>query len=270
MISPLGVSIPFSSALETFINNKLYNSYDNWFINIRTWYEHYVDCIDGNVDTKTKILKLHKTKLAKEIADDINNFLHILHDKNYENLNVIFYYPTYRTIEKNVDNFRTLDDIKGFKHVVRHYEKTMVSSITTYADISINKLDYILPLVPKTIITTHAAMDLLNFTAINNNALLEPFTGKLKDKKEWYTKYHPIGKKDMSVFPFIEELYWILGDKHFIKPYPSKIREQLYDLAIKKNWSQSTGRIKVRMDLRTYEPDIYRLVDSNKKLYRPR
>jgi len=270
MISPLGISIPFSSVLETLVSNNLQNQYMNWFINIRTWYEHYMDCLDGNVEVKTRILKLHKTTLAKEIADDINNFLHILNDKRYENLNIVFYYPTYRTIEKYVSNFRTIDDFKGFKHIVRYYEKTMLNAIISYADINVNKIDYVLPLVPKTIITTHAPMDLLNFTSISDNVLLEPFTGKLKLKRDWYTKYHPLGKKDMSVFPFVEELFWILGDKHFVKPYPVKIRERLYELAIKKNWTYTTGKVKVRMDLRLYEPEIYRLVSRNKKFYRPR
>jgi hypothetical protein len=85
--------------------------------------------------------------------------------------------------------------------------------------------------------------------------LLESHTGKLKPRYEWGSKFYPLGDRDMSHLPFIEKLLLIFGDKVLIQPALTKIRQQVYDVSIKRGWTSMTTKAKVVMDLSTDIPE---------------
>jgi hypothetical protein len=263
-IGDTGIHMSTSAPLETFLNLGLYENYDYWYINIYTLIRNFVECIEGNTAEKVKLFKMHQfSKIIEELSNDINVMLEHIGDK----INVFFYRPSYSLIEKRLDNFRSINEFKSIKYQLLKYQKQLSKSLEANIKASIVDTNHRLPKNDNVIITTHIPNDLLNFLYNKNIILLESYTGAIKKKSEWYTKYHKLGKKDMSVFPFLEELYWILGDNIFIKPYPVKVRERLYEVALKKNWNTSTGRNKVIYDLRYNYKELYDKIKSIKRMY---
>ena len=118
----------------------------------------------------------------------------------------------------------------------------------------------------KVLITTHLPVDLLNIRILKNLLLLESYTGKLKNSKEWYNKYHKIGKLNLDIFPFVEEIYYILGDDYMVRPMKLALRRDLHQLAATKNWTQYTDWVKVKSDL--LKSSIFnKLIKNYKRLY---
>ena len=122
-----------------------------------------------------------------------------------------------------------------------------------------NKRDHKLPELglkgKKVIITTHIAVDLFNSCV---TALLESHTGKLKKENEYNTKYHSIGKNDLTMLPWIQELYYILGDHNLIVGVKNiLIRKKILELAKRFNWTPSTSKVKVMVNLSTSEANMY-------------
>lgn len=115
------------------------------------------------------------------------------------------------------------------------------------------------------LITSHACMDLLNKNV--DMIMLESHTGKIKNKYEWYTKYHNIGSKPMQVFPFMEELLYVLGDGAYVYHMPVSLRTQLHTVAVECNWTFRTTRDKILTDIRHKCPEIHDLLKHFKNSY---
>ncbi len=101
----------------------------------------------------------------------------------------------------------------------------------------------------KVLITTSVVADLLNVKNIRQLSLLESHTGRLKEKIDWNTKYHSIGSKPLEVFPFMEELLYILGDNTITCPLKLSVRTELFNIAHDNNWTGKTTREKVIYDI---------------------
>ena len=114
------------------------------------------------------------------------------------------------------------------------------------------------------LLTTHLTVDLLN--QHNKITLLESNTGKVKSKYEWYTKYHPIGKRDLDTIPMVEEVLYILGDHNMVIPAPLTTRLELYQVAIDRRWTSKTTREKIVADLRSVG-SLYPYVEKHKRMY---
>ena len=263
-IGDTGIHMSTSVPLETLLRLELYKEFNFWYINIYTLIRNFLDCIEGDTDDKVKMFKKHQfDRFVKELSNDINVIAELLGDK----ITVYLYRPDYTKLSKNLDNFKQLDEFTSIRYYLLKYQKQISESVETNIKFSVTDTNHRLPKNNNVLITTHIPMDLLNFSNNHNVFLLESFTGVLKGRKEWNTKYHKLGKKDMSVFPFYEELYWILGDNMFIKPQPVKVREQLYKVALDKNWNSSTGKNKMLYDLHSKMPDLYKQIKSIKRFY---
>lgn len=116
----------------------------------------------------------------------------------------------------------------------------------------------------KCLLTTSYPVDLLNHNL--TFTLLESHTGKLKEKWEWYTKYHKIGSKDMSVFPFLEVMLYFLGDTTMVSPVGLSARNELHKLAVLNNWTARTSKDKVISDIYK-NPMLKDIYTKYKKLY---
>lgn len=115
----------------------------------------------------------------------------------------------------------------------------------------------------KLLMTTNIVCDLLNPGHID---LLESHTGRLKSKSELYSKYHKVGKEDLSHLPFQQELLYILGDTHIVRPLSIIIRRSLLAASVKYNWNVRTTSEKIKFNLRM-EPDLREVINSFKPIY---
>ncbi len=111
------------------------------------------------------------------------------------------------------------------------------------------------------LLTTSVPVDLLNK---GNITLLESHTGKIKTKSEFNSKFHKLGKADLSNMPFIEELVYILGDTSFVLPLKVSVRRPLYELSIEKNWTYRTSRDKVLSDIKNNDELKFILKDFSR------
>lgn len=115
----------------------------------------------------------------------------------------------------------------------------------------------------KLLITTNIVSDLFFQGHID---LLESHTGKVKSKSQLNSKYHKVGKADLSHLPFSQELLYILGDKNIVRPLNLMIRKSLLDTSVKFNWNVRTTSEKIRFNLRMV-PELKDIISQFKSIY---
>ena len=213
-----------------------------------------------SVDEKDKISLITDKNFTKELNQEIDTLVNLY---NNTDLTVVIFIPDY---DKVMDSFN--------KHKVSEFTKPMVEllAVRDYLknytpDGLINSITggFNIPRMEGNILlTTHLTVDLLN--QHNKITLLESNTGKVKSKYEWYTKYHPIGKRDLDTIPMVEEVLYILGDHNMVIPAPLTTRLELYQVAIDRRWTSKTTREKIVADLRSVG-SLYPYVEKHKRMY---
>ena len=160
------------------------------------------------------------------------------------------FYPDYTNVYKGYNLGKDTAITKVYEeHLNIKSILNKVSNSDTIESINSGK-GYKLPtLEGKILLTTNIAVDLFNHN--RNIDLIESNTGVVKSKYSFNSKYHTVGKNDLSNLPFIEEIYYILGDKTIVIPTKLSTRRELLELAIKKNWTPMTTRDKVLNDIKT-------------------
>ena len=212
-----------------------------------------------SVDEKDKISLITDKNFTKELNQEIDTLVNLYN----KDLTVVIFIPDY---DKVMDSFN--------KHKVSEFTKPMVEllAVRDYLknytpDGLINTITggFNIPRMEGNILlTTHLTVDLLN--QHNKITLLESNTGKVKSKYEWYTKYHPIGKRDLDTIPMVEEVLYILGDHNMVIPAPLTTRLELYQVAIDRRWTSKTTREKIVADLRSVG-SLYPYVEKHKRMY---
>ena len=213
-----------------------------------------------SVDEKDKISLITDKNFTKELNQEIDTLINLY---NNTDLTVVIFIPDY---DKVMDSFN--------KHKVSEFTKPMVEllAVRDYLknytpDGLINTITggFNIPRMEGNILlTTHLTVDLLN--QHSKITLLESNTGKVKSKYEWYTKYHPIGKRDLDTIPMVEEVLYILGDHNMVIPAPLTTRLELYQVAIDRRWTSKTTREKIVADLRSVG-SLYPYVEKHKRMY---
>lgn len=213
-----------------------------------------------SVAEKDKISLITDKNFTKELNQEIDTLVNLY---NNTDLTVVVFIPDY---DKVMDSFN--------KHKVSEFTKPMVEllAVRDYLknytpDGLINTITggFNIPRMEGNILlTTHLTVDLLN--QHNKITLLESNTGKVKSKYEWYTKYHPIGKRDLDTIPMVEEVLYILGDHNMVIPAPLTTRLELYQVAIDRRWTSKTTREKIVADLRSVG-SLYPYVEKHKRMY---
>ena len=99
------------------------------------------------------------------------------------------------------------------------------------------------------LLLTHMVPDLVTLRS-NDIELLESHTGVVKPSTMWGTKYHPVGKRDLSHLPMLDILLYIFGDKTVVLPEAIGVRREVYDTSIEKRWTPRTTRMKITSDLK--------------------
>jgi len=196
-----------------------------------------------NYKDKDKIYR--SPYLVQDIIEEVNviNSLYV-NSKCKPVLFIPKYEEVYKSLNKNKKDTMTKAYIEqqyiynALKNVVLRVDMEILANTNKLPDSYDNML-----------ITTSNLPDLLNVNRIRNLFLLESHTGKLRSKKEFNLKYHPIGKRPLSLFPFMEELVYLLGDKRFVRPVSISLRVKLYELALDNKWTYNTTRSKVISDI---------------------
>ena len=259
-VTPLGLSIGTGLAVETMFpgvekfdsartppNEVKPDDYDVHIYNVYTLMRNVL----SSIKFKDKELLLTEPGVHEALVNDMY-LLHNLYD-GYP-AEIVFYLPNYDNLYKVYN--------KGKGDVYQAYERHrfMVSNVSKI------KLPY--PVTRsrpnglmsasrvKALLLTHYTVDLLNIDNLSKLDLLESHTGKVKSREEWYTKYHKIGKRDLSFMPFHKRLLYILGDGSVVNPLPVGRRVAFYEVTATRGWNQKSSPDMVARRCKEFINDI--------------
>lgn len=158
----------------------------------------------------------------------------------------VIFIPDYSKVYKNMNNGKETGITKAYIENEKILSK--LKNFRLDKDIHVFKGNYKLPSAEgRILITTSIPIDLLNKGL--NLELLESHTGKLKTKKDFYTKFHKLGKNSLEHIPFLQETLYYMGDGSIVLPQPLKIRRMFYELSVDRNWTSRTTSMKIRDDI---------------------
>lgn len=220
--------------------------YQQFWINVDTLFRNMIQSADKNAVTNTGY-----KEAASVLADEMDTIVSLLNNEGQGTTSPVFYVCDYKHALRNLHKAISLrkDTTAKQLHYTNLRDKTMKYLKESRSDIKF---------FPGTIRTsnninglmlTHLPIDLLANRFFGRLDLLESNTGKLKKKHQWNTKYYPVPGKNMNILPFNRMLLMVLGDKPMIQPSPSKLRNQIMDVAEKRKWTPATTKDKCHLDL---------------------
>lgn len=258
----IGTSMAFESVFtgrlpaydpeRTIPNQVILSNYNVCFVNISTLFRN----IAGAVGKEVK-LQANENDYAEVIEQEMDIIQSLFRVEGGGTSTPIFYTMAYdRAVSKAKSK---IVDLRQDKTDLQKHEKALLvktlEKLKSIPTIERYK-DYIkASSSTRALIITHVPYDLLSHEKLGRLDLLESHTGKLKPRYEWSSKYYPLGDRDMSHLPFMEKLLLIFGDKVLIQPALTKIRQQVYDVSIKRGWTSMTTKAKIVMDLSTDIPE---------------
>lgn len=258
-LSSFGISIGTGLALES-IFDVTTERYDKTRvipekIRIDDYKIHYFNIftiarnIISALTIKNSIDLLYKNhQLMQALIDEVNT-INMLYDTS--TCKPVLYIPDYKDVIKTI-NLGKIGSTITKDYYTRLYvlANLKLASEKIVMEVEHNNKHRLKANTNKVLITTHIGVDLLNVNRIRNLALLESHTGKLKSYREWYNKFHKIGKLPLEVFPFIEELVYILGDGEISLMMKLNIRRELHRLAVEKHWTSYISKVVVIQHIR--------------------
>lgn len=265
-----GISIGSHLALESFFFNKLkiydterkftklkVEDYDIHIWNLFTIVRNILNACEE----KDKSLIFQDPTFPQLIIDEVGNISSLYADTTCK---PYLFYPDYTKVMKdwNKDKQPILTNpMKETINIANLLASLKKKKLIQEDNVPLanNKRDHKLPELglkgKRVIITTHLAVDLFNPCV---TALLESHTGKLKKENEYNSKYHVIGKQDLSKLPWLQELYYLLGDYHLVVGVKNIImRKKILEVAERFNWTPTTSKVKALVNLGTSEINLW-------------
>lgn len=241
------VSIGTSLAFETLfgINENIaptnplpYTRYGYVIVNVRTLIRNMYGAVQKELKTEWTA-----AKYLEKIMRELEVIPMILDDQSHSSLQVVYYLPSYRNLEKKFPNAI----IKGIskKAVGRqHYEAieqycvAQINAAALRGELNIAMVDVDLPPIDKkSVIMTHLPVDLLSYCGGDMVDLIETHTGVIKPRTEWHTK---LNGKGLERIPFGSwSLQWF-GDGKQFSGMPPKYRAAILEFAQANHWNQTT------------------------------
>lgn len=231
---------------------------DILYVNIETLFRNIIESL-GNIAVKVGFLKnMESPEYMVDMIIDEVNVIHNL-SESVSHLSTILFIPDYsdvcrihscrHDVTENTMKLLYMDVLEKVKRFF-HKDKSELELETI-------NISHKLPSSNKRVgIFSHHGVDLLNVKSIRKLFLVESHTGKIKRSVDFNTKYHKIGDKNMSIFPFNERLIFLLGDREMAMPGKIKIRRAIYNLAINKNWTAFSSMERIDSGLKDISDEI--------------
>lgn len=169
----------------------------------------------------------------------------------------VFYYSTHDDLKSRVKrNSYVSVRLREAKtesqlYYERQYEHCL-KAINERTDTLVHYKDHVTgDKYPDAVILTHEPWDLIGFRDFRTLDLLESNTGVLKQRDQWWTKLHPFGSQKLDHIPFHKKTLLVFGDKSTIHPGHLSMRQAVYDVSTRRNWTSVTTLEKVNLDLQT-------------------
>nr|DAX15765.1 MAG TPA: hypothetical protein [Caudoviricetes sp.] len=218
--------------------------YPYWLINVYTLIRNILHCLNERIDESNIDKNTFANAVMKTLKEEIMIIRGLVSSVDLHPDWLQLWVPKYETLIKK---FNVGKDITDLKYVTKNIE-----AFKLYGPL-VKEIDYITKVEPsgdykfssvfkEALITTSFPLDLLQS---NYLTLLESHTGILKDNHLWYTKYHPMGKADLSRLPMSDIVLYLMGDGYLVKSSSITVRRELLSIAESKNWSYRTTKDKI-------------------------
>lgn len=196
-----------------------YSKYNLYAINVSTLIRNIL----GSVSSK-ELLNISKRDLMKVLEEEIN-LIRIMFEE--QGLRVSFYVNSYEYYWRGYEKqMRVPSKPRQFAEeaLYRYAEKTIRGM-----DSKIEKFSHLLeyPKDSEILLISHYPCDLLTESKVTKLDLLESHTGKIKSKKDFWTKYYKSPGLDLSHLPFFEFLLLKFGDTPMFIQAPLEERKAL-------------------------------------------
>lgn len=252
----VGTSLAIESAMgihpEIEAKSPPIKQYQELWINLKTLYRNLMGSLQG--DAAQLVLGV---PVGDELQLEMDRIDSIIASES--DCHVIYYVCNYTRMEQRFPNARIRVDStprqKQFTQTMKEAIQHLLLLETPQAnqphagrvkvfDVTLKPTRH-----AKTLILTHVPLDLCSAKHFGELSLLESHTGAIKEKAQWYSKYH--NGKELARIPFREDLLQVFGDHELFHPYPIENRRQLIAVAEKYNWTPLTTSEKIRYTIDT-------------------
>lgn len=224
---------------------------DVLYINVRTLLRNIMNATES--DKVVQVLPKDYLQVLKEELTDIGNYLN-----NHDNpIKVYFYLPTYASLHKEFGNVAELklpstdlqkQKLEIEKKVFSLLEEEMKKLEPEKRYINIMDMEVKSDERVRAFFLTHYPVDLLYVKGFSKVLLLESHTGKIKEERDWYTKFHADASERI---PFNKAMLVFFGDSGgMFKPQHHKARKALMEVADKYKWTYQTTKDKILQNLK--------------------
>lgn len=222
---------PATAAPVVTLARTVFHQRADWLVNLRTLVRNYVESFE-----ETEYYNLSANSIAYGLVDEVNNLRAVLAEVA-PSVTLRIYYPNYRGIKHKypyaIHREATTEKAKA-------KEKQVAELIRiTQGKFVVEPTDCNLPMITSNaIVTTHYPADLLAKRGHGTLDLLESYTGTLKDKSKWSSKLTGSDRAEVAALPFNKLTVQLFGDQSSqFKSAPKKMKEEILELAKKKDWS---------------------------------
>lgn len=204
---------------------------------------------------------------TKKIIDVIDNELTVIEEilENAGlNISVVLFISDYKSIIKH--NRNKEPNTTSIKYLVNKLADDISLDLKKLDHVQIGPKHRIGRVTGRGLMLTHNAIDGLNPHV--NFDILESHTGKIVEKRYFPTKYHKYGNNDISQLPFVEPLFYVMGDNNRFPPSGVKIRKRILEISIEAGWNRLTSSVVVAYDIKKRDKAIYEIIKKYKYFYR--
>lgn len=255
-MSGFPVSIGTGLALETIFNPEMEvadegreftkledpNYYDIYLINVATLTRNMLSAIETG--KKEKVRPNDYIEAIKEEIDIIKALF------ANSGLRVQFFYNTHQYYHKAYPTQMRLANTPKQLHelnTIKHVGEKLTSEGAT-----VRKFHHLLTYDKgyRALLLSHYPVELLSYVNFRTLDLLESNTGKIKQRKDYNTKYFKVPNEDLSFTPFFEYLLTVFGDKVMFIPKNIKVRLDVLGQLRKLNVNPLTTELSLRNKLK--------------------
>lgn len=260
VVGKLGISIGTELALESVFNLVAFDSgreipnkvkpedYKQHIFNIPTLFRNVL----GSIKDKDKELLTANSAVHDQLINDIHLIMELYSQVDTK---LVFYLPNYTSVYKLFNKGKPSSlypPYVAYTFMLQYLKKLQYPT----AILSGNKMA-MLPATPgKTLLLSSYTMDLMSLSRIPKLELLESHTGKIKTNLDMWSKYHKLGKQDMSILPVHKNVLYIFGDKTIVKPLPINDRKAFLEIAHVTNWTPIITASKIKKDSKDFNNNL--------------
>lgn len=222
------------------------SDYDEIWINLLTLHRNMISSVD-----RKRLGELDPMEIAQELVFEMGLIEEIILGIS-PRIKVIFYSSSYKAAELE----------KRFPRAKLRYANTALQKFhNNLLGLSLTKLytlrkngegafhyplDIECKTFPRALMLSHYAYDLIHAKQFKSLGLLESYTGELKTKALWYTKF---SDKRAQRIPFNSLFIQVFGDDNVFFMHDAALRQAVLDLADEHQWNHTTSESRINLTL---------------------